>query len=199
MAVTASVCRLYGLTIESPFPLPGSVAVAHPGEAPDVTIHWEPESAWRIASLALTEPDAEGLRPRVGETAEGALCVEWRREVQFVFPPENDRIIVVCSRSQLTYVPAAVIGVGMGLLLHRRGLLCLHGAALHIHGRTIALLGESGAGKSTTSAALITPSGRERCGQVHHLRRPHHPWRHPAVRRPRGAAAAGWRVRRGAG
>lgn len=156
MAVTASVCRLYGLTIESPFPLPGSVAVAHPGEAPDVTIHWEPESAWRSASVALTEPDAEGLRPRVGETAEGALCVEWRREVQFVFPPENDRIIVVCSRSQLTYVPAAVIGVGMGLLLHRRGLLCLHGAALHIHGRTIALLGESGAGKSTTSAALIT-------------------------------------------
>lgn len=156
MDVTAYICRLYGLTIESPFPLPGGVAVAHPGGTPDVSIHWEPESAWRDISVALAEPDAQELRPRVGETAEGALCVAWRREVQFVIPPQNDRIIVICRPSKLSFVPAAIIGMGMGLLLHRRGVLCLHGAALRINGRTIALLGESGAGKSTTSAALIT-------------------------------------------
>ena len=155
MGVIAHRCRLYGLTIESPFPLPGGVAVSHPGRAPDVKIHWERESQWREFAVAMTIPDAREGRPLVGETPEGALCVEWEREVQFVIPPDNDRIIVVCRPSKLAFVPAALIGVGMGLLLHRRGLLCLHGAALRINGRTIALLGESGAGKSTTSAALI--------------------------------------------
>lgn len=156
MTVNAHLYRLYGLTIESPFPLPGGVAVAHPGGAPDVTILWERETAWRDLAVPVNSPEGLEGRPLVGETPEGAFCVEWGREVQFVIPPDNDRIIVVCRPSKLAFVPAALIGVGMGLLLHRRGLLCLHGAALRINGRTIALLGESGAGKSTTSAALVT-------------------------------------------
>jgi hypothetical protein len=156
MEVNPRFCRLHGLTFESPFPLQGSVAVANPGGAPDVVVHWEPESAWRTNSVSLVQPDEQELRPRVSETSEGALCVEWRREVQFVFPPENNCIIVICSPAKVSFVPAALIGIGMGILLHRRGILCLHGAALRINGRTIALLGESGAGKSTTSAALIT-------------------------------------------
>ncbi len=152
--MTAHLCRIYGLTIESPFPLPGGVTLE--GGERDVTIQWELESAWRHGSVPLAHPGAQEQRPRVGATAEGELCVEWGHEVQFVFPSENDRIIVVCRPSKLAFVPAAITGVGMGLLLHRRGLLCLHGAALRINGRTIGLLGESGAGKSTTSAALIT-------------------------------------------
>lgn len=156
MPVTAHLCRLYGLTIQSPFPLPGGVAVTQPGATPDVTIIWERESEWRELAVPFATADARERRPLVGETSSGALCVAWEREVQFVIPPDNARIIVVCRPSKLAFVPAALIGVGMGLLLHRRGVLCLHGAALHINGRTIALLGESGAGKSTTSAALIT-------------------------------------------
>lgn len=155
MEVTPYICRLHGMVIKSPFLLPGSVAVPHAGRAPDVEIHWEPETAWSKISVPLAQADAQGRRPRVGETPEGDLCVEWRREVQFMFPSGNDRITVICSPAKLSFVPAALMSMGMGILLLRRGLLCLHGAALRINGRTVALLGESGAGKSTTSAALI--------------------------------------------
>jgi hypothetical protein len=42
----------------------------------------------------------------------------------------------------------------LGVLLHQRGLLVLHGSAVVIKGRAIAFLGPSGSGKSTIAASL---------------------------------------------
>lgn len=156
MTSARRLSSLYGLTIDSPFPLQGALPLA-PGQArPDVIIVWEPVSAWRKIAVALVEPpDPNGDRPRIGETEDGSLCVEWRSELQFVIAPANDNIAVICRVEKLEFAPTALIGIGMGLLLHRRGVLCLHGSALSISGRTIALLGESGAGKSTAAAALV--------------------------------------------
>jgi hypothetical protein len=156
MTSTRRLSSLYGLTIESPFPLQGALPPALGRARPDVIIVWEPISAWRKIALALVEPpDPNGDRPRIGEAADGSLCVEWRNELQFVIAPANDKIAVICRVEKLEFAPTALIGIGMGLLLHRRGVLCLHGSALSINGRTIALLGESGAGKSTAAAALV--------------------------------------------
>jgi hypothetical protein len=147
---------LYGLTVESPFPLQGALPLAPGPATPDVIVVWKPVSAWREIAVALVEPPApNGDRPRIGEAADGSLCIEWRSELQFVIAPANDKVAVICRVEKLEFAPTALIGIGMGLLLHRRGVLCLHGSALSISGRTIALLGESGAGKSTAAAALV--------------------------------------------
>lgn len=48
-----------------------------------------------------------------------------------------------------------ILGTCMGGLLMQRNILPLHGSAIEIEGTAYAVVGESGAGKSTTSAALL--------------------------------------------
>lgn len=149
---------LYGLTIESPFSLPGA-HVLETAHEPDVTIIWEPQAAWREPVKMLPAFSVDPDAPRLGETADGALCVAWRRELQLVLAPSNDNITVICTAAKLEFVPTVLVGIGLGLLLNRLGIVCLHGSVVLVGGRAIALLGDSGAGKSTAAAALVANGG----------------------------------------
>ena len=127
------------------------------------------------SELALT-----GLRP-----ATGASDIQVRREAVQPpggFPPSGiahepdadadrfawldrarlrvtDREILVDSSDE-AFARQCVVGPGLGVLLHRRGMLVLHGAAIDVGGRAVVLLGDKGAGKSTTAAALIARGHR---------------------------------------
>lgn len=68
----------------------------------------------------------------------------------------NDRITYIgAPHSGDALVSLPLLGPVMAVLLHRRGLLTLHGSAVVIDGRASVFLGDKGAGKSTTAAALV--------------------------------------------
>jgi len=54
----------------------------------------------------------------------------------------------------LDYVLTYLAGPIFGYLLLVRGMTCLHGSAVAVEGKAVAVLGPKGAGKSTTAAAL---------------------------------------------
>ena len=62
---------------------------------------------------------------------------------------------VVADSDDAPFLRQCVVGPGLGVVLHRRGRLVLHGSAVDVGGRAVVLLGEKGAGKSTTAAALL--------------------------------------------
>ncbi len=51
--------------------------------------------------------------------------------------------------------PHAAAGPGHGLLLHLRGMLVLHASAIGVGDQAVVFMGDKGAGKSTTAAAMI--------------------------------------------
>lgn len=57
-------------------------------------------------------------------------------------------------------VSQALLGLVMSLVLERRKLLCLHAGAIEVDARAVVLLGDKGAGKSTTSAAMMSAGYR---------------------------------------
>jgi energy-coupling factor transporter ATP-binding protein EcfA2 len=51
-------------------------------------------------------------------------------------------------------VRLSILGPALGVLLHQRGRLVLHGSAVIMNGGAVAFLGEEGSGKSTLAAAM---------------------------------------------
>lgn len=78
--------------------------------------------------------------------------------------PEGIRLLFDRGRRLQLEVPEGVdpkllqswlVGPGLGLILHQRATPPLHASAVTLAGRAIAIGGDSGAGKSTTSRALL--------------------------------------------
>lgn len=165
---------LYGLSIASPFPLPGAPCLdavegpahrtaATPGIAPpggtDLHIGWiaadaEPDLLWPSAAAPAAGPQC-AQRPQLHDDPAGNAYVTWPGELSFRINAGRDRVDVCCRAAKLEFAPTVLVGFVLGYALHLRGTLCLHGAVLARQGRAIGVLGDSGAGKSTLSAALL--------------------------------------------
>jgi len=149
--------RVYGLVIESPFPLPGVPLEADAGIARevDLAITCTRADTGDLRCAHVTHPAPSSAAPEVGTTAAGEFCLAWAGELMFRFAADLRHLHVQSRMERPQYIPTIVIGLVLGLLLQRRGVLCLHGSAVAWRGRAIAVLGPSGAGKSTLSAALV--------------------------------------------
>lgn len=93
------------------------------------------------------------------ETEEGIYwrlrSVEPDEVLEFVIHPDGRQIWGFWSAESLFQdAVSMLLGGVLGHVLRLRGTLCLHASVVAIQDRAIALIGASGAGKSTTAAAL---------------------------------------------
>lgn len=147
----------FGLDVVSAVPLPGLVAPPAPG-APRVVIHPAGEqalrAAWSGAARTAEIPLGDG----------GSLLSEWgfSGDVQFhlghvCFHVVADGARILCSVPDLG-APRwrrVLLDSVLGTAALLRGLEGLHGGAVEVGGGVVALLGASGAGKSSLLAELV--------------------------------------------
>lgn len=152
--------RLYGLTVQSAFPLPGVPTLHQVPPSFDVILSWKPETEWQTDWWYITHASSDPSRPEFGQADDGSVYLAWGNELKVTINANRNEVCVFSRIAKLKYAPTVVVGFVFGYLLHLSGQLCLHGALLGLGGRTIAILGDSGAGKSTIAAALIKNGAR---------------------------------------
>ena len=129
-----------GLRIRSEIEVPG-LAPAGQDDAADVTVRWGPVEApdrWPASGIAAwPSPEADVL--------------SWAGRAKLRLSASR----MVVESDHKPFARQCVVGPGLGVVLHRRGRLVLHGSAVEVDGQAVVLLGQKGAGKSTTAAALL--------------------------------------------
>ncbi|QXD16156.1 hypothetical protein GQ464_004175 [Rhodocaloribacter litoris] len=137
--------RCYGLEVASELALPELVEI-EPSERVDVVIRYD-----RVSPLPT--PRQEDGSWEVVTTSE---------EIHFWMHGIGGLVIRSGCEMIIDPAPGAmergfrflVSGIGMGFVLHQRGIPSLHGAAVAIDGVAVGFVGWKGMGKSTTTAAF---------------------------------------------
>jgi hypothetical protein len=133
----------FGLGIHSELPLAGLVEAA---AAPEVCVRWGDPAQFptgfngAVAHLHINRQEAIMALPEVA-----TLAIRDGREIQVFAPPATDRHMLARH----------IVGNVLAILLFQRGYLVLHASTVRVDGRAVAFLGEPGAGKSSTAAALV--------------------------------------------
>ncbi|AFY57883.1 serine kinase of the HPr protein, regulates carbohydrate metabolism [Rivularia sp. PCC 7116] len=144
--------KVYGLTLQSNRPIPGLIP-AQANAPVDVWVDLIGESQ---PSSAEVESISSGIK--VISRDDGNYLNLWFRgegQLDFEINPQGDRIWATWTYSVLEQVSALLLGQVLGCTLRLRGTLCLHACVVRIGQQAIAIVGQSGAGKSTTAAALV--------------------------------------------
>lgn len=133
----------YGLGIYSELPLPELVAAAEI-EA-DVVIQ-----LGKVDRSPLEISRAGGYFHITAESA----CFFWDQIGTFLMKNGKEIIVEPFPGAEDRLIRLAILGTGLAVLLHQRGLLVLHASAVAINGGVVAFLGNKGQGKSTMAATL---------------------------------------------
>lgn len=110
-----------------------------------------------VAFGPLPTPATECLRakPHFAMYADGTAILRSPHGIRLLI--DNGRMlrIEVPEGVDARLVQSWLIGPGLGLIMHQRGVPPLHACAVSRAGRALAIAGDSGAGKSTTARALM--------------------------------------------
>jgi hypothetical protein len=138
---------IYGITVSVPFPC--SMLVPSPsGVVPDISIT-EGEVPRRLVSAVLDGPNwqaAPGIFLFRGGPRSGRFLIEKGERILFQRNPSADEEIL----------SAHLITRALVAMMRQRGNLVLHANVVQTPRGCVAISGESGAGKSTAHAALVT-------------------------------------------
>jgi hypothetical protein len=156
--------EIFGLRLRSDRPIPGLVAEPEPAVV-DVEVCLEGTEAWWRRLLELPQelwyigfPDEKGGEPgyRMWQVAgQEYFRLRYIDGCQFVIDRAGTRLWGSGPEgASLDYLATYLLGPVLGILLRLRGLPCLHGSAVAVGGRALSLVGDQGAGKSTTAAAF---------------------------------------------
>ena len=132
----------YGLTLASAFPLPELPLVK--GRA-DVIVELDSRkctASYEPSPISCTDASLNQIHLTWGGV--GDLLIEEGRRITVVPGPNADE----------DALRLFILGAGLGVLLHQRGLLVLHASCVAIDNRGIGFIGAKGWGKSTTTATL---------------------------------------------
>jgi hypothetical protein len=141
---------LYGLTLDSDFELRG---------LPNGDTRPEAGRRVRIRRAEIDEPSFVDRDPWIFVNAGSQQFLAWAAVGAFRV---TDGLIEVDANPGVpdSLVSLPLLGAVMATLLHRRGLRVFHASAVSVDARGIALLGDKGAGKSTTAGALVAAGHR---------------------------------------
>lgn len=153
----------YGLRLRASAPIPGLLASAD-SDGADLQIELGSMPRWlseipNTAESWYTSADLneDGESTLTGwKLAGGAYYrLVYSDGTEFLITRSGTQIWAVWPRTATVEDTAAyLLGPVMGFVLRLRGKICLHASSVAIEDRAIALLGVSGAGKSTTAAAF---------------------------------------------
>ncbi len=161
--------KAYGLTLQSNQPLKGLIPTC--SNAPfdvlvDLIGEWDLKSLPQ-ATLNFTpyqnQDDEFGMRVWSEQREDSSYTRLWFRgtinpsaTVDFSIDQGGERISVIWNQMEIDDVITILLGSVLGCLLRLRGATPLHGCVVAIGEKSIVILGDKGAGKSTTAAALAS-------------------------------------------
>jgi hypothetical protein len=134
-----------GLAVASELDLPGAIPSCAHNKRPDVTI--------RRGTVPAILESADASGPN-WEMAGEKFLLRVPRLARFLIAQGQEIVVELEADAKERDATGFVLGTSFGILLHQRGALVLHGAAVASDGRAIAICGMSGTGKSTLAAAL---------------------------------------------
>ncbi len=138
--------RSYGLVIDSDFELDGLPAADGPAD---------PSQVLTIVRTRIDDPALADRQPMLFINRGDEQLLAWSAVGAFRIA-STDRIEVSpVDGAADSLVALPLLGAVLATLLHRRGLLAFHASAVAVNGSAVALLGDKGAGKSTSAGALI--------------------------------------------
>jgi hypothetical protein len=160
---------IYGLHIRANLPIAGVPEVpAIANREIDIDLNWGEFPGW-LRELLEQEPAEYYVSPWRDEAGEPHLKVytlaagnyfhfqyqERQEGVEFACDSQGKRVWGAWTGDlTLEYAALYFLGPILGFLLRQRGTTCLHASCLAVGEEALAIVGVSGAGKSTTAAAL---------------------------------------------
>ncbi|WP_158280145.1 hypothetical protein [Azospirillum sp. TSH100] len=135
-----------GLVLQSAAALPLAPDI-DPDRPADVTVTFGP--------LPIPTADCVRAKPHFQMHADGTCILRTLQGIRFLFDNGRALRVEVPDGLDRRLVRSWLIGPGLGILLHQRGLPPLHACAVTLGERAVAIAGDSGAGKSTTARALM--------------------------------------------